>query len=113
MDVREVHAQGLPRAAFFLWNDDFEYTMRLLRHRSGRFVTERTGFRHRVRPAPGRGERPGRPFPDSSCRHAPTDRGKLAAMLIATHNVNGIRAAERRGFTGWRAARGCAVINME
>ncbi len=34
-------------------------------------------------------------------------------MLIATHNVNGIRAAERRGFTGWRAARGCAVIGLQ
>ncbi len=35
LDARAVREDGLPQAAFFLWNDDFEYTTRLLRHRRG------------------------------------------------------------------------------
>lgn len=34
-------------------------------------------------------------------------------MLIASHNVNGIRAAHRRGFTDWRDARGLDVIALQ
>ncbi|WP_106213524.1 glycosyltransferase [Kineococcus rhizosphaerae] len=35
LDAAAVRAEGLPEAAFFLWNDDFEYTTRLLRTRRG------------------------------------------------------------------------------
>ncbi|MEW1958965.1 glycosyltransferase [Kineococcus sp. NPDC059986] len=35
LDAQAVREDGLPQAAFFLWNDDFEYTTRLLRHRRG------------------------------------------------------------------------------
>jgi len=35
VDADAVRADGLPEAAFFLWNDDFEYSTRLLRHRRG------------------------------------------------------------------------------
>jgi GT2 family glycosyltransferase len=35
LDARAVREDGLPEAAFFLWNDDFEYTTRLLRRRRG------------------------------------------------------------------------------
>ncbi|WP_432561640.1 glycosyltransferase [Kineococcus sp. SYSU DK003] len=35
LDAAAVRQDGLPEAAFFLWNDDFEYTTRLLRHRRG------------------------------------------------------------------------------
>lgn len=38
IDVRAVREEGLPIAAYFLWNDDFEYTGRLLRHRVGLYV---------------------------------------------------------------------------
>lgn len=38
LDAAAVRAEGLPRADFFLWNDDFEYTARLLRHRVGLYV---------------------------------------------------------------------------
>jgi len=31
----ECRERGLPLADFFLWNDDFEFTTRLLRHRTG------------------------------------------------------------------------------
>jgi GT2 family glycosyltransferase len=32
VDARAAERHGLPEAAYFLWNDDFEYTSRLLRH---------------------------------------------------------------------------------
>lgn len=34
-------------------------------------------------------------------------------MRIATHNVNGIRAAQRRGFEAWREARAADVIALQ
>ncbi|MDO4605984.1 MAG: glycosyltransferase [Bowdeniella nasicola] len=38
IDARAIWEDGLPEADFFLWNDDFEYTARLLRHRVGLYV---------------------------------------------------------------------------
>jgi len=38
MDARAVREVGLPRASYFLWNDDFEYTSRILRGRVGLYV---------------------------------------------------------------------------
>lgn len=38
LDARAIREEGLPRAAYFLWNDDFEYTGRLLRRRVGLYV---------------------------------------------------------------------------
>ena len=35
IDAEAVRAVGLPLADYFLWNDDFEYTTRLLRGRAG------------------------------------------------------------------------------
>lgn len=35
VDADVVRAVGLPEAEFFLWNDDFEFTTRLLRNRRG------------------------------------------------------------------------------
>ena len=35
LDARAVRAVGLPVADYFLWNDDFEFTTRLLRDRAG------------------------------------------------------------------------------
>jgi rhamnopyranosyl-N-acetylglucosaminyl-diphospho-decaprenol beta-1,3/1,4-galactofuranosyltransferase len=34
-DAAECRSRGLPKADFFLWNDDFEFTTRLLRHNVG------------------------------------------------------------------------------
>ncbi len=34
-------------------------------------------------------------------------------MRIATFNVNGIRAAQRRGFGDWLAARDCDVVALQ
>ena len=38
LDARAVREVGLPRASYFLWNDDFEYTSRILRGRIGLYV---------------------------------------------------------------------------
>lgn len=38
LDARAIGAVGLPRAGYFLWNDDFEYTASLLRGRVGLYV---------------------------------------------------------------------------
>lgn len=38
IDRRAILEDGLPEADYFLWNDDFEYTARLLRSRVGLFV---------------------------------------------------------------------------
>jgi GT2 family glycosyltransferase len=37
-----VRESGLPIAEYFIWNDDFEYTSRLLRHREGWYVPAST-----------------------------------------------------------------------
>ena len=34
-------------------------------------------------------------------------------LRIATHNVNGIRSAVRRGLAGWLAGRGCDVVALQ
>lgn len=38
IDRRAIEEEGLPKADYFLWNDDFEYTSRLLRNRIGLYV---------------------------------------------------------------------------
>ncbi|MDM4764442.1 glycosyltransferase, partial [Galbitalea sp. SE-J8] len=38
VDARAVRELGLPVADYFLWNDDFEYTARILRRHTGYFV---------------------------------------------------------------------------
>ena len=38
IDARAIEEEGLPEAAYFLWNDDFEYTARLLKGRVGLYV---------------------------------------------------------------------------
>jgi GT2 family glycosyltransferase len=35
VDAAQCRERGLPKADFFLWNDDFEFTTRLLRHNTG------------------------------------------------------------------------------
>jgi GT2 family glycosyltransferase len=43
-----VREHGLPEADFFLWNDDFEFTTRLLRHRVGLYCPAST-VEHRTK----------------------------------------------------------------
>lgn len=39
-DATTIHRRGLPIADYFLWNDDFEYSTRLLRGRSGLYCPD-------------------------------------------------------------------------
>lgn len=61
LDARAVREDGLPEAAFFLWNDDFEYTTRLLRHRRGVSCPDSV-VEHRTRVFGGADADPGERF---------------------------------------------------
>lgn len=43
-----MRATDLPLADFFIWNDDFEYTTRLIHHSNG-IATERSVARHHTK----------------------------------------------------------------
>jgi len=65
VDAAAVRSDGLPVAAFFLWNDDFEFTTRLLRHRRGIAVGEAgpaAEVEHRTRVFGGTDADPGERF---------------------------------------------------
>jgi rhamnopyranosyl-N-acetylglucosaminyl-diphospho-decaprenol beta-1,3/1,4-galactofuranosyltransferase len=51
LDADSCRALGLPIAAYFLWNDDFEYTARLLRRGVGLLCPDSVVV-HRARPVP-------------------------------------------------------------
>ncbi|WP_432509783.1 glycosyltransferase [Kineococcus sp. SYSU DK001] len=61
LDARAVREAGLPEAAFFLWNDDFEYTTRLLRDRRG-VASRASVVEHRTRVFGGSDADPGERF---------------------------------------------------
>lgn len=48
MDAATMRATDLPLADFFIWNDDFEYTTRLIHHSNG-IATERSVARHHTK----------------------------------------------------------------
>ena len=48
VDAGAVRAVGLPEAAYFIWNDDFEFTTRLLRDRVG-LASRRSVVEHRTK----------------------------------------------------------------
>jgi rhamnopyranosyl-N-acetylglucosaminyl-diphospho-decaprenol beta-1,3/1,4-galactofuranosyltransferase len=48
VDVRAIADFGLPVADYFLWNDDFEYTTRILRKHSG-FIATRSVVVHKTK----------------------------------------------------------------
>ncbi|NIZ91516.1 glycosyltransferase [Kineosporiaceae bacterium B12] len=65
VDAGAVRTDGLPLAAFFLWNDDFEFTTRLLRHRRGLALGEAghdAEVEHRTRVFGGTDADPGERF---------------------------------------------------
>jgi len=47
VDARAVREHGLPIADYFLWNDDFEYTARILRRSAG-YLCERSVVVHKT-----------------------------------------------------------------
>lgn len=46
MDARVMRREGLPLADFFIWNDDFEYSTRLIRNRVGLAVASSVVVHH-------------------------------------------------------------------
>lgn len=48
VDARAVREHGLPVAAYFLWNDDFEFTARILRHSPG-YLCRRSVVVHKTK----------------------------------------------------------------
>lgn len=46
MDATVMRQYGLPIAEFFIWNDDFEYSTRLLRHRNGIYYPWSVAWHH-------------------------------------------------------------------
>jgi len=61
VDAAAVRASGLPQAEFFLWNDDFEFTTRLLRHGRGLYCPA-SRVEHRTRTFGGTNVDPGERF---------------------------------------------------
>ncbi len=61
VDAAAVRADGLPQAGYFLWNDDFEFSTRLLRHRRGVFAPASV-VEHRTRVFGGTDADPGERF---------------------------------------------------
>ncbi|MEV5705971.1 glycosyltransferase [Actinoallomurus sp. NPDC052274] len=56
VDAEAVRERGLPIADYFLWNDDFEFTLRLLRGRTGLLCRDSVAVHKTASPAfdPGR-----------------------------------------------------------
>lgn len=48
IDARAIRQHGLPVAAYFLWNDDFEYTARILRGSTG-YICRRSVVVHKTK----------------------------------------------------------------
>lgn len=69
LDARAVARHGLPVADYFIWNDDFEYTLRLLRRGRGYYAT-RSVVLHKTR-------RPGSSDDDPGARFYYEVRNKL------------------------------------
>ncbi|HSK27759.1 MAG TPA: glycosyltransferase [Jiangellales bacterium] len=61
LDAGTVRERGLPVADYFLWNDDFEYTVRLLRGRRGLYCP-RSVVTHKTRVFGGTDADPGERF---------------------------------------------------
>ena len=61
INAEAVRECGLPMADYFLWNDDFEYTARLLRHHEGLYVPA-SRVRHLTRAFGDSGADPGPRF---------------------------------------------------
>lgn len=101
VDARAVREEGLPQAAYFLWNDDFEFTARLLRRRVGLYVPASV-VRHLTRALGDAAADPGERFRFEV-------RNKLWTFRYSPGFVGWERAAfeaatARRWWRTWRAS---------
>ncbi len=105
MDAGDVGAAGLPVSDFFLWNDDFEFSARLLRNRVGLYVPASV-VEHRTKRFGSTDVDPGDRFYlevrnkvwtlGRSSAFAPADRALYSASTIARWGRT-LRASQDRG----------------
>ena len=93
IDARAVREVGLPRASYFLWNDDFEYTSRILRGRIGLYVPDSV-VRHLTRALGSSDADPGERF-----------RFEVRNKIWTFRDSEGLGALERAAYEAATARR--------
>jgi len=114
VDAAECRARGLPVADFFLWNDDFEFTTRMLRGRVG-LLCPASVVVHKTRTFGGTDADPGERFYYEVRNKIWTLRGRSLAPLERV--VYGAATVRRWGRTYARSAdrgtlRGCLARGL-
>ena len=116
VDADAVRAHGLPQAAYFLWNDDFEYTARLLRRGVGLYVPA-SRVEHLTKVFGASDVDPGPRFVNEvrnkvwlftrSDALGPLDRLLYAGSSVRRWARMLLRGSDRRGLArhGWRGLR--------
>ena len=116
VDAGAVREVGLPVADYFLWNDDFEFTTRLLRGRAG-LLCPRSVVEHRTRRFGDSEADPGPRFYyevrnkvwlfTRSRGLAPAERALYAGSTVARWGRTVRRSGDRRTLAGaaWRGVR--------
>lgn len=114
LDAATIREEGLPQADFFLWNDDFEYTARLLRHRTGLYVPA-SRVHHLTKVFGHSGADPGPRFYNEvrnkvwtftrSAALSPAERLLYGGSTLRRWALTAARSRDRRALLG-HAARG-------
>lgn len=116
VDADAVREHGLPMAAYFLWNDDFEYTARLLRRGVGLYVPA-SRVEHLTKVFGASDADPGARFVNEvrnkvwlftrSNALGPLDRTLYAGSSVRRWARTMLRSSNRRALArhGWRGLR--------
>lgn len=110
IDAAAVRRHGLPEADYFLWNDDFEYTARLLRDGVGLYVPASRVY-HLTRVFGSSDADPGPRFTNEvrnklwvftrSDALGPVDRARYAGSTALRWGRMLLRSADRRALAGY------------
>ncbi|GMA25078.1 glycosyl transferase [Luteimicrobium album] len=116
VDARAVREDGLPAADYFIWNDDFEFSTRLLRHRPGLYVPASV-VEHRTAKFAGTDVDPGPRFYNEvrnkvwmfsrSRALGPVDTAAYGASTLVRWGRTVARSQDRRTLlaSGWKGLR--------
>jgi GT2 family glycosyltransferase len=116
VDARAVREDGLPAADYFIWNDDFEFSTRLLRHRPGLYVPGSV-VEHRTAKFAGTDVDPGPRFYNEvrnkiwmfsrSRALGPVDKAAYGASTLVRWGRTVARSQDRRTLlaSGWKGLR--------
>jgi len=116
VDARAVREDGLPAADYFIWNDDFEFSTRLLRHRPGLYVPASV-VEHRTAKFAGTDVDPGPRFYNEvrnkiwmfsrSRALGPVDTATYGASTLVRWGRTVARSQDRRTLlaSGWKGLR--------